>query len=126
MKIKRLVSICLAVGLTLAFSATAFAATPSLKSVTEPSTTSITAKMVSPLGLASNPPKPGYSGYCYVTAEPSLNMRSAPSSTAPILFTVPYGELLYVYTCYSDGWSNISYNGNYGYCLSAYLNQYDY
>jgi uncharacterized protein YgiM (DUF1202 family) len=126
MKIKRLVSICLAVGLTLAFSATAFAATPSPASVTAPSTTSITAKTVSPQGLAYNPPTPGWYGYCYVTAEPSLNMRSAPSSTASILFTVPYGELLYVYTCYSNGWSNISYNGNFGYCSSAYLQQYDY
>ncbi|WP_075367250.1 SH3 domain-containing protein [Desulfosporosinus metallidurans] len=113
MKIKRLVSIGLAVCLTLVFSATAFAATPSTST-----STSVSAANVSPLYPSPNPPPPGYVGWAIVTAQPSMIVRSGPGSNYSNIGTVLYGDSVYCYSVDSNEWA---YIGNGGYVSAYYL-----
>lgn len=122
-KIKFITSSLLALCMILSFSFAALAATPSTAAIT-------TNNIISPNGLADHPPTVGWAGYVYVTAEPSLALRSSASTSSSIKLYIPYGTLIYDNETYSNGWSYVKYNYNgqywYGYCQSAYLNQYEY
>jgi hypothetical protein len=111
MKVKRLVSICLAVGLTFAFSVTAFAATPPNTTVT-----TATAK-VSPLFPSQHPVLYGYLGLAWVTAQPSLLIRQYPNSSATPVGTLNYGEQVNITFTTTDNWA---YMGG-GWCSGYYL-----
>lgn len=111
MKVKRLVSIGLAVCLTLAFSVTAFAATPS-PSTPAPALmnvfnihhavnavnlagdfSAITATQVSPQFYSTQQPWVGYSGEVKCTANPYLQMRTGPGVNYQVHFSMDYGQV---------------------------------
>lgn len=50
-----------------------------------------------------------------------LNVRSQPSSTAPLLGTLSNGTRLNVIHFFGNGWAEIDYNGQTGYVKSSYL-----
>ncbi|MCX7843008.1 MAG: SH3 domain-containing protein [Clostridia bacterium] len=77
---------------------------------------------VQPCFVSPNPPSPGYVGYCAVTAEPYLNVRSGPGTSYSVIGTALYGDWVYVVQVRTDGWTKIqSPFGGYGYVSTAYL-----
>lgn len=56
----------------------------------------------------------------YVTTKVGLNLRQTPSSSGKIILTMPYRSELEV-SSISNGWASCVYNGNKGYCSSAYI-----
>lgn len=50
-----------------------------------------------------------------------LYLRSGPSKNDEILTTIPYGARVDSCEYYNSAWSEVSYNGYYGYCMSRYL-----
>lgn len=51
----------------------------------------------------------------------ALNLRSSRNKTDNVLCEIPFGTELPVYEATTDGWSQVCYNGSYGYVSSAYL-----
>lgn len=62
----------------------------------------------------------GVISYAVVNANGGLNLRSSDSTSSSVITLIPNGTELPVYSSY-DGWSYVSYNGNYGYVSSSYL-----
>ena len=54
------------------------------------------------------------------TPSGSLNLRNGPSSSAKVLTTVPYGDMMIVVSRGST-WSSVIYNGTAGYVMTKYL-----
>jgi uncharacterized protein YgiM (DUF1202 family) len=78
---------------------------------------------IHPNYVSPNPPTPGYTGYCSVTAEPYLIVRSGPGTSYSQIGTALYGDWVYVVQVRTDGWTkiqNLSGSG-YGYVSTAYL-----
>lgn len=48
-------------------------------------------------------------------------LRSGPSKEDSILTSIPYGAQVDSCEYYDSAWSYVSYQGNYGYCMSRYL-----
>ena len=113
-KIKSLASILLSLGLLVGFSGTALAATPS----TQDAQVSVAPAYISP-----DQPYPGFTGYCMVTAEPSLNVRSGPGTSYSITGSVLFGDTVNVVYVNSSGWAQIKNfdTGALGWVQAAYL-----
>lgn len=62
----------------------------------------------------------GSTSYAVVNANGGLNLRAAESTSSTIITTIPNGTEIPVYSSY-DGWSYVSWNGNYGYVKSEYI-----
>lgn len=60
----------------------------------------------------------------YVLVE-SLNLRSTPDSSAPVLATLGYGQDLYTNNQATKGWTRVSVNGQEGYVASTYIGTND-
>ncbi len=51
-----------------------------------------------------------------------LNLRSAPTTEASVMLSIPYGSMVIPNMDYNDGtWISVEYNGHYGYVMSRYL-----
>lgn len=50
-----------------------------------------------------------------------LYLRTAPSTSADIILTIPFGAMVDSYEYYDNSWGYVSYNGNYGYAMSRYF-----
>lgn len=117
MKKKSIATLITTLGLILSFSATVLA-TPITS--TNPTPTSTIESIDGVDYVSPNQPQPGFTGYCEVTAEPSLSVRSGPGTGYSIIGSVPYGELVEVVSV-SNGWAKI-YGDGYGYVTTTYLN----
>lgn len=117
MKFKRLLSVGLALCLTLAFSSTAFAADHQNKTTNKTSVTT-TDSMITPDFASTHPVLyPTHDVTAWVTAQPSLFVRSGAGDTYTAVDTVYYGDQLYVFSTTSNNWA---YIGN-GYVSGYYL-----
>jgi len=117
----------LAVFLTLALSATAFAAKPSTSVVVTqtPSTTAVSQSGITPMAVSPDPPPMGYYGDAHTTA--IVNLRSGPDSTYSSYGTYPSNSPVYVTHTDGNGWCTIRYNnpdgGMYAYVSANYLDK---
>ena len=124
MKIKPIIGMGLAMFLTLAFSATAFAATPSTSVVTQtPSTIAVSQSTITPMAVSTNIPPAGYYGFAHTTA--TVNVRSGPASTDTSYCTYPANTPVYVSYTNTNGWCTVRYNtptgGQFAYISANYL-----
>ena len=106
MKIKKknIVTFLLALILMVAFSSSAFAATSSSEYV------------------SSNPPGPGFTGWCIVTAQPSLTVRSGAGANYSPVGSELYGNSVDVILVNNTGWAEISIGSNVtGWVSTSYL-----
>ena len=55
-----------------------------------------------------------------VTAESGLNLRRTPDASGEILCAIYWGERVPVYSL-ENGWAQVTWNGQSGYCMAAYL-----
>lgn len=115
-KRKSILIILFAIILIVAFSANAFAST------SLPSGTDSTASKSSPGYVSPNPPGPGFTGWCIVTAEPSLTVRSGPGTTYTPVGSEFYGSSVDVIYVNNSGWAEISVGSNgTGWVSTSYL-----
>jgi uncharacterized protein YgiM (DUF1202 family) len=114
MKIKRLVTIALAICLTLVFSSSAFAA----ELPTGNTTISMADSVITPNFASPHPVLYGYTGVAWVTAQPSLLLRTGPGSTYTAVDTVYYGDQLIVSNTSTNNWAYVDY---YAWCSGYYL-----
>jgi len=121
MKIKRLVSIGLAICLTLAFSTTAFAAEQNGKITnnTSVTTTKKADSIITPNFASLHPVLYGYTGVAWVTAEPTLFVRSGPGDSYTAVDLLWYGDQVIVSSTTSNNWAYIGNGYSSGYYLTT-------
>ncbi|KLU63511.1 bacterial SH3 domain protein [Peptococcaceae bacterium CEB3] len=113
-KEKSMLIVILAIVFVVVFATTTFAAT-SLR-------TDTTKTEASPAYISSNPPGPGYTGWCTVTAQPSLTARSGPGTNYSPVTSELYGNYVDVVFVNNTGWAEISIGSNStGWVSTSYL-----
>lgn len=98
---------------------------PTAAPVTEADTTAAATSVVVEVQVVTEPPKTIFVGdyICDVrvaTKSSDLNMRSSPSTSAPIIGSIPKDTIVGFYG-YEGSWGIVYYNGKYGYVNTAYI-----
>lgn len=115
-KSKSIATIVTTLGFMLSCGAAAMA-TP----ITSTNPTPIIQSDIGVMGVSPNQPQPGFTGYCMVTATPSLTVRSNPGTNYPPVGSLDYGDIVRVLSV-SDGWAKIANGSTNGYVSTTYLN----
>lgn len=114
MKKKKLIALTLSsLCLVTAFSTTAFASTDTAitTNVAIEAETASNISPVTPDYISPSQPGVGFTGWCFVTAEPNLVVRSGPSTSYAAIGYLNQYAVVRVENVYSSGWAKIKDSG---------------